>query len=277
MSNDKIKVGAVIYDPRVTVIWGIIADFFREEGLEIDCVFYRDYEGQVDGLMNREIDIAWNSPLAWLDTYIRTDGRCQMGAMRDTDRDRKTLFIVRRDSGITDLAGLKGKTIGFGAIDSPQARLIPINHLRQNGLAYGADYVERRFDIGVGLHGDHVGGELDALKALMAGTVDASVTLDLNWEAWKKDGTVDENQLACIDTTALFDHCVFTAHPDFQAERFAEWHKVLHRMDYTNEAHRKMMDMEGLKEWVEGRITGFRQLREANDYLQFLGSGRSKA
>ena len=41
-------------------------------------------------------------------------------------------------------------------------------------------------------------------------------------------------------------------------------------MDYNNEAHRKMMDMEGLKEWVEGRITGFQQLREANDYLKFF-------
>jgi len=270
LSNKPIKVGAVIYDPRVTVIWGIIADFFKENGLEIECVYYKDYSGQVDGLMSGEIDIAWNSPLAWLDTYSRTDGKCQMGSMRDTDRDRKTIFVVRKDSGITNIDGLRGKTIGFGAIDSPQARLIPIHHLHKNGLEYGTDYSEKRFDIGVGLHGDHVGGELDAIKALMAETVDASVTLDLNWEAWKKDGTIDENQLVSIDETALFDHCIFTAHPDFPTERFAKWQKVLHRMDYTNEAHRKMMDMEGLKEWVDGRITGFRQLREANDYLKFL-------
>lgn len=270
LNNDKIKVGAVIYDPKVTVIWGIIADFFKNEGLEIECVFYKDYEGQVDGLMNKEIDIAWNSPLAWLDTYLRTDGKCQMASMRDTDRDRKTCFIVRKDSGITSLNDLKGKTIGFGAIDSPQARLIPINHLRKNGLEYREDYTEVLFNVGVGLHGDHVGGELDAMKALMAGTVDASVTLDLNWEAWKKDGTVDENQLVCIDTTDFFDHCIFVAHPDFSTERFIEWDKVLNKMDYNNEDHKKMMDMEGLKKWVEGRITGFSQLREANDYLKFF-------
>lgn len=271
MSNSRIKVGAVIYDPKVTVIWEIIADFFKEEGLEIECVFYKDYKTQVDGLMNKEIDIAWNSPLAWLDTHLRTNGDCQLGPMRDTDRDRKTCFIVRKDSGITNLSQLKGKTIGFGALDSPQARLIPIIHLRnKHGLEYEQDYTERRFDIGVGLHGDHVGGELDALKALMEGTVDASVAIDLNWEAWKKDGTVDENQLTCLETTDLFDHCIFVAHPDFSPERFAEWQEVLHRMDYSNEAHQKMMDMEGLKEWVGGRTTGFQQLREANDYLKFF-------
>ncbi|WP_100398812.1 phosphate/phosphite/phosphonate ABC transporter substrate-binding protein [Bacillus sp. FJAT-44742] len=271
MNNDKIKVGAVIYDPRVTVIWGIIADFFNEEGIEVECVFYKDYESQVDGLLNKEIDIAWNSPLAWLDTYLRTDGKCQMGSMRDTDRDRKTCFIVKKDSGITNLMEVKGKTIGFGAIDSPQARLIPINHLHKKyGLDYGKDYTEKLFNIGIGLHGDHVGGELDAIKALSAGAVDVSVVLDLNWEAWKKDGTIDENQLVCIDTTEVFDHCIFVAHPDFSTERFIEWEKVLNTMDYNNEDHKKMMDMEGLKEWVEGRITGYQQLREANDYLKFL-------
>ncbi|RKD24515.1 phosphonate ABC transporter substrate-binding protein [Ammoniphilus oxalaticus] len=270
MNHAKIKIGAVIYDPKVTVIWEIIANFFREEGVEIECVFYKDYEKQVDGLLNKEIDIAWNSPLAWLDAYLRTDGKCQMGSMRDTDCDRKTHFFVRKYSGITDLKELKGKTIGFGAIDSPQARLIPINHLRRNGLEFGVDYTEKRFDVGVGLHGDHVGGELDALKALMEGTVDAAVAIDLNWEAWKENGEVNENQLICIDTTDAFDHCIFVAHPDFSTERFNEWLEVLHRMDYNNEDHRNMMDLEGLKEWVPGRITGFEQLREANDYLKFF-------
>src|SRR5699024_3506954 len=138
------------------------------------------------------------SPLAWLDTYLRTDGKCQMGAMRDTDRDRKTHFIVRKNGSISNLAELKGKVIGFGAFDSPQARLIPINHLHENGLELDVDYTEKRFDIGVGLHGDHVGGELDALKAVMEGTVDAAVTIDLNWEAWQQDGTIDTNQLVSI-------------------------------------------------------------------------------
>ena len=35
---DKLKVGAVVYAPRVTVIWEIIADFFKEEGFEIEPV-----------------------------------------------------------------------------------------------------------------------------------------------------------------------------------------------------------------------------------------------
>ena len=73
--SEPLRVGAVIYAPRVTVIWGIIADFFKEEGFEIEPVYFEDYKKQVDALMNGDIDVAWNSPLAWLDVNVRTQGK----------------------------------------------------------------------------------------------------------------------------------------------------------------------------------------------------------
>ena len=133
----KLKVGAVIYDPKVTVIWGIIEKFFEDEGFPIETIYYKDYKAQVDGLLEKEIDVAWNSPLAWLDSHLRTNGKALNGSMRDTDRDRTSFIVVKNNSGINSLDDLRGKTIGFGAIDSPQARLIPINHLHKNGLEYG--------------------------------------------------------------------------------------------------------------------------------------------
>ena len=191
----KLKVGAVIYDPKVTVIWGIIAKFFEDEDFPIEPVYYKDYKGQVDGLLAKEIDVAWNSPLAWLDTHLRTNGNALNGSMRDTDRDRSSYLVVKSNSNINTIQDLRNKTIGFGAIDSPQARLIPINHLHKNELEFGKDYTEKRFDIGVGLHGDHVGGELDSAIALKNDEVDATWMLDLNYNAWIADGTLDKNQV----------------------------------------------------------------------------------
>ena len=34
-------------------------------------------------------------------------------------------------------------------------------------------------------------------------------------------------------------------------------------MSYDNPAHREMMDLEGLKQWLPGRTTGFGPLTEA--------------
>ena len=70
---DKLKVGAVVYAHRVNVIWGIIADLFKEEGFEIEPVYYKEYRSQVDGIMKGEIDVDWNLQLAWLDAYLRTN------------------------------------------------------------------------------------------------------------------------------------------------------------------------------------------------------------
>ena len=175
----KLKIGAVIYAPRVTIIWDLISKFFKENGAEIEPVFFKDYKLQVDALVNGEIDGAWNSPLAQLDAHLRSKGSEKIGCMRDTDRDKKTYLVVKKDK-FKEVSDLKGKTIGFGAIDSPQARLIPINHLHKKGLEFGKDYEEKRFDIGVGLHGDHVGGEKDSMIAMINGEVDATFCLDKN-------------------------------------------------------------------------------------------------
>ena len=59
-----IIVGAVLYDPKVSVIWDIIREFFEENHCPIDVVFYTNYEQQSEALMQGHIAIAWNSPLA---------------------------------------------------------------------------------------------------------------------------------------------------------------------------------------------------------------------
>lgn len=41
-------------------------------------------------------------------------------------------------------------------------------------------------------------------------------------------------------------------------------------MDYSNPAHKEMMDLEGLKKWVDGRLSGFEQITKAEKYLDFL-------
>ncbi len=256
-----ILVGAVIYDPKVSVIWDIIKEYFAAEGCPMDVVFYTNYELQVEALVKGHIDIAWNSPLAWLDA--ERQAKCRAIAMRDTDRDRRTHIIVRRADGIAALKDLRGKTLATGAKDSPQATLLPIHLLYQHGLEPKKDFAVKRFDVMVGKHGDHVGGELQALESVIAGESDASAALDLNWENWQKDGTADPNKLMSIATTEPFDHCNFTVLESFSRNDEQRWLDVLFRMSYANPQHREMMDMEGLKAWLPGRTSGYVPLEQA--------------
>src|SRR5262245_60160445 len=113
-----IVVGAVVYDPKVTVIWDIIREFFDQNRCPLDVVFYSNYELMVDGLIRENLDVAWNSPLAWLDAQRRSGGTCRAIAMRDTDRDRISHFVARKNGPINQIGDLRGKTVAFGAKDS---------------------------------------------------------------------------------------------------------------------------------------------------------------
>jgi ABC-type phosphate/phosphonate transport system substrate-binding protein len=258
-----ILIGAVIYAPQVATVWEIIKDYFATSGCPIDYVFYSNYALLVDALLAGHVDIAWNSPLAWVDAQRRSGGTCRAIAMRDTDRNRVTHFLVRRDGGPEGVAGLRGKRVATGAADSPQATLLPLHFLHEQGLEAGTDFDVRRFDVLVGKHGDHVGGELDALRSLAAGESDACAVLDLNWERWRTDGTADPKRLTVLATTPPFDHCNFTVLEGFPAEDERRWTEALFAMRYDDPAHREMMDLEGLKAWLPGRTSGYRALQAA--------------
>lgn len=268
--SKPVLVGAVLYEPKVSVIWDIIREFFEENGCPMDVVFYTNYELQVKALVEGHIDIAWNSPLAWLDSQRLSKGCCKAIAMRDTDRDRVSHLVVRKSGAINSISDLKGTTIAVGAKDSPQARLIPLGLLQREGLQPESDLTVKRFDVLVGKHGDHIGGELDAFKHMRDGHADSCAMLDLNWDRWSTDGTIDPQQFGILATTEKFDHCVFTVRNDFPADVQEAWLKVLFSMSYDNPKHREMMDMEGLKKWEPGRTTGFGPLAEAVEIQHFF-------
>ncbi|MCW3098982.1 MAG: phosphate/phosphite/phosphonate transporter, periplasmic binding protein [Chthonomonadaceae bacterium] len=261
--QEPILVGAVVYDPKVVVIWDIIKDFFEANGCPMDYVFYSNYELQVKSLLEGNIHIAWNSPLAWLDAQRRSGSACRAIAMRDTDRDRVSHIVSAIDNPVQTPADLKGRTLATGAKDSPQSTLIPVGLLQRNGVEPGRDVTVKRFDVLVGKHGDHIGGEKDALACLQAGEADACAMLDLNWQLWSSDGTIDTTRYRVLATTDRFDHCVFTVRDDLPEALERPWLETLYTMSYDNAAHREMMDMEGLKAWLPGRTTGFSALSDA--------------
>jgi ABC-type phosphate/phosphonate transport system substrate-binding protein len=258
-----LRVGAVMYDPKVSLIWEIIRTFFESQRSPIDVSFYSTYSLQVSALLDGTLDIAWNSPLAWLDSQRRSANTCRAIAMRDTDRDRVSYVVARADGPVQTVRDLRGRALATGASDSPQATLIPLGLLRQEGINPGADLTVVRFDVLVGKHGDHVGGEQEAFRSLERGETAACAMLDLNWDTWTRDGTIDPRRFTIVAETARFDHCVFTVRQDLDATAEHRWLDALFAMRYDVPEHREMMDLEGLKAWLPGRTSGFGALTAA--------------
>ena len=265
-NDDVVLMGAVAYDAKVVTIWEGFRQWFRDNGLPFDYVLYSNYERQVEALAAGEIHVAWNSPLAWVRSQrlARTAGReARALTMRDTDCDLTSVVVVRTDSGIDELSGLLGRTVGVGAVDSPQATLIPLSHLRDLGLVLSRDVEVRRHDVGVGKHGDHIGGERDAARALMAGEVDAACMIDANHLLFVTEGTLPPGSTRVFTQTSPFDHCNFTALGPGPGDLLERFRSLLLAMSYDDPQVRPLLDLEGLKEWRPGRTSGYGQLERA--------------
>lgn len=259
--------GAVAYDAKVVTIWDGFQRWFDAQGLPFDYVLYTNYERQVEQHFAGACHVAWNSPLAWLEAQrvARARGRTARAvAMRDTDRDLTSVIVVRADSPIRSLDDLRGKRLGVGAGDSPQATLIPLQHLAERGVVPERDLAVQRFDVLVGKHGDHVGGERDAVKALLAGTVDAACVIDGNRLAFLREGMFGKDALRVVLQTAPYDHCNFTVF-DQGPPATSTFRELLLGMSYDDERVRPLLDMEGLKVWKPGRTSGYALLERAID------------
>lgn len=268
----NLLMGAVCYDPKVVTIWSGFRRWLTYYGLPFDFVLYSHYERQVEDLVAGHIDAAWNSPLAWVRArrLAAASGRTVRPlVMRDTDRDLTSVIVTRTDAGIEKLSDLAGRTIATGAVDSPQATLVPLAGLAELGI----DVTARRYNVGVGLHGDHVGGERDAARALIAGEVDAACMLDATHLLLLREGTLHPDATTVIGQVGPYDHCnmtvVDTARPGL-VERFAE---LLLDMDYSDSQVRPLLDLEGLHSWEEGRRSGYDLIESATDRLAFYGPG----
>jgi phosphonate transport system substrate-binding protein len=273
MAAHSILLGAVAYDPKVVTIWDGFKEFFAARDLDFDYVLYSNYERQVEAHFDGHYHVAWNSPLAWIQAErVAADrGRkVEAIAMRDTDRDLTSLVVVGAESDIRSLSDLKGKTVGVGAGDSPQATLIPLLHIAESGLEPGEDFEVRRFDVLVGKHGDHIGGERDAARALMSGEVDACCVIDGNHLLFSQEGTLPKGATRILAQTGKYDHCNFTVLDDAPPEATAKFRKLLLGMSYDDPEVRPLLDLEGLKKWEEGRVSGYELLNRACDRFHYL-------
>lgn len=270
--SETLILGAVAYDPKVVTIWEGFKAFFSRQGLAFDYVLYSNYERQVEAQFAGHIQVAWNSPLAWIRSQRLARARgvaVEALAMRDTDQDLTSLILARADSEIHSIADLKGKVVAVGAIDSPQATLIPLSHLKANGLTPGVDFEIAYHDVLGGKHGDHIGGEREAARTLIGGKADAACMIDGNHLLFAKEGTMPAGSTRVLAQTTSYDHCNFTVistAPRPLIERFRE---LLLSMTYADAEVRPLMDLEGLKVWREGRVEKYRALEIAVDEMKF--------
>ena len=260
---EPLVIGAVAYTPNVVPIWEGIRDYFAESDAPMDFVLFSNYRRQVDTLLGGDIDIAWNTNLAYVRTVRQTAGACRALAMRDTDTTFSTVFVAQAGSDMTGPDSLKGKRLALGSADSAQAAILPLHYLRAAGVD-DAELQLIRFDTDIGKHGDTGTSELDAIDAVLAGEADAAAIGITTWDSIGRDqlmpGALEE-----VWQTERYCHCMFTALDTLPSNRWQPWVTRLLAMDWARPEHRRILELEGLRRWVPPQLDGYRGLFDAVD------------
>jgi len=260
----KLWLGAVAYDPKVVTIWEGMSAYFRDEAqLDIEILLYLRYEAQVEALLANRIDIAWNTNLAYLQAEAWSERQCKPLGMRDTDRGWKSLLLVPAGGSVERVADVRGRTIALGSKDSGHAAILPVHFLAEQGLTEGKDYRTKRIDSDVGKHGDTGTSELEVLRAVAAGEVDAGMVGSPFWANVLDKKLVPEGAVKVAWESAPFSHCMFTACAGLDEERAAAFREALFNMSWDNPAHRPILEAEGLKRWLPPTDEGYASLRSA--------------
>ncbi len=164
---------------------------YTEEALGVETKLFApaDYNGVIQGLLGGTIDMAWLGASGYAKTYLSDPEAVEPVLVKvnvDGGYGYYSIGFARKDSGITSLDDMKGKTFGFGDPNSTSGYLIPSIEIPQatGATMDSGDYFgEVKF----------TGGHEQTIVAVNNGDVDGGVTWADglgNWEDGYNSGAL---------------------------------------------------------------------------------------
>lgn len=175
-------------------------------GVETKLFAPADYNGVIQGLLGGTIDMAWLGASGYAKTYLSDPEAVEPVLVKvnnDGGYGYYSIGFARKDSGITKLEDLKGKTFGFGDPNSTSGFLIPSIEIPQvtgSTMTSGDYFGEVKFS----------GGHEQTIVGVNNGDFDGGVTWADGLGAWEDGfnsgalrkavdaGLVDMNELVQI-------------------------------------------------------------------------------
>jgi len=163
-----------------------------EEALGVPTKLFApaDYNGVIQGLLGGTLDMAWLGASAYAAVYLQDAEAVEPVLVKinlDGSFGYHSIGFARKDSGITELEGVKGKVFGFGDPNSTSGYLIPSIEIPQvaDGITMesGVYFGEVKF----------TGGHEQTIVAVNNGDIDAGVTWadgQGNWEDGYNSGAL---------------------------------------------------------------------------------------
>ncbi len=231
-----------------------LADYLTQQlGMKVEFTPVNDYPAAVESLVNKKVDVVWFGGFTYVQASIRSGGKIVPLAQREEDTRFQSVFIAKTDSGIKNLADLKGKQVSFGSQSSTSGHLMPRSFLLQAGLEPERDF--RR----IAYSGAH-----DAtIASVVSGRVDAAA-LDMTvWNKFVTENRVDTKAVDVFYRTPPYFNYNWSVHADMPAELRERLKKALLGLDPANPQHAEILRLNRSTRYLETKPENYKGLEAA--------------
>ena len=172
MKPEQLKIVFIAYenpDQLVEDVKPIVAYLKETLNMDIKHFIATDYAGVVEALRNETADMGFMGSLQYVLAHDMAGAYPILGEIYKGKSTYMSKIFVHKDSGITDVKDLKGKTIAFVDPVSSSGYMYPLDIFKQKGLIKNKDNAEKFFR-----RIYFAGGDEQALRAVLNKFVDAA-------------------------------------------------------------------------------------------------------
>ena len=225
----------------------------RQLGMKVEFTPVNDYPAAVEALVNKQVDMVWFGGFTHVQAQIRSGGKIIPIAQREEDTQFRSVFITQTDSGIRQLADLKGKTVSFGSQSSTSGHLMPRNFLLEAGIEPERDFKRIAYS-----------GAHDAtIASVVSGKVDAAA-LDITvWRKFVSEKRVDTSKVDVFYTTPPFYNYNWSVHADMPVALREKVTKALLDLSMDNAEGKEILTLNRATKYIPTRAENYKGLEAA--------------
>lgn len=225
----------------------------KETGMKIEFTPVTDYAASVEALVAKKIDMVWYGGFTFVQANLRSNKGVVPLVQREEDQKFTSVFITRADSGISQLADLKGKTFTFGSPSSTSGHLMPRANLLANHIDPDKDFKQTAFS-----------GAHDAtIAAVNGGKVQAGA---LNASVWKKfvdEKKVDTSVVKVFYTTPPFFDYNWTVRKDMNPVLQEKIRSAFLKLDSSKPQDKLILDLQRATKFVPTKAENYSAIEAA--------------
>ena len=225
----------------------------RTLGTKVDFVPVNDYPAAVEALVNKQVDLVWFGGFTYVQAQIRSGGKIVPIAQREEDTNFRSVFITQTNSGIKQLADLKGKQVSFGSQSSTSGHLMPRSFLLDAGIDPDKDFKR------VAYSGAH-----DAtIASVVSGRVDAAA-LDITvWRKFVAENKVDTSKVDVFFTTPPYFNYNWSVHADMPAAQRDKITAALLNLNMNNPEGKEILTLNRATKYIPTKPENYKGLESA--------------